>query len=114
MEENSSDLKSIVENIEAYSKTSFDLFKLKMVDKIADIISGIASYSVLFVFILMFFLIGNIALALWLGELSGKLLYGFLMLTGLYAGILLLFILCRRKWIKEPIANTLIRKLLND
>ena len=114
MEQSRFDTKTVLENIEAYSKTSFELFKLKTVDKLADILSGIASYSVFLLFILMYFLVGNIDYALWLGELSGKLLYGFLMLTGLYAGILLLFILFRRKWIKEPIANTLIQKLLKD
>ena len=114
MDENNSDSKSILENIEAYSKTSIDLFKLKIVEKVADIISGIFSLTIVLLLIIMFIFIANISLALWLGELTGKLFYGFLILTGFYGFLIFLLMIFRQKWIKEPISNILIKKLLKD
>ncbi len=103
-------LEPLLEKAEAYSKTSFELLRLKALDKAADVSSTLASRS-LFVLIVSFFAFCiNIAIALWLGDLLGKAYYGFLIVAFCYAivGIILLII---HPFTKSRVKNAIIRQL---
>ena len=95
-----------------YLETRIDLYKLKAVDTSSDIISSLVSkLVVLFVFIICIIAL-NIGIAFFLGELVGRIYYGFFIVAGFYFIAGLLFNSMRRKWFKEPIADNLIKKLL--
>lgn len=102
----------LLEKAEAYSKTSFELLKLKTLDKTADVTSTLVSRS-MFTLVMSFFAFTlNIAIALWLGDLLGKAYYGFLIVASCYllAGVTLLII---HPFIKGRVNNMIIRQLLN-
>lgn len=112
MEPKTNILEPLLEKAEAYSKTSFELIKLKTLDKTADVSSTLFSRS-LFVLIVSFFAFTlNIAIALWLGDLLGKTYYGFLIVASCYAlaGIILLII---HPFIKARVNNAIIKQLFN-
>lgn len=112
MESKSNLIDPLLEKAEAYTKTSFELLKLKTVDKTADVTSTLASRS-LFTLIVSFFAFAlNIAIALWLGDLLGKAYYGFLIVASCYllVGVILLII---HPFIKGRVSNVIIRQLLN-
>ena len=100
----------LLERAEAYSKTSFELLKLKSLDKTADLASTLASRSIFTLIISFFAFAINIAVALWLGDLLGKAYYGFLIVACCYAlaGIVLLVI---HPFIKSRINNAIIKEL---
>jgi hypothetical protein len=84
-------IETLYERTEEYSKTSLELAKLK---------------SLLFVLVL------NIGMALWMGELLGKSYYGFFIVAGFYliAGFIFHFFL--HNWIKKPVSKLIITQVL--
>jgi hypothetical protein len=54
----------------------------------------------------------SIGLSLFLGRLLGAYHYGFFVMGGFYAIVLLVIFIQREKWIKTPISNGLINKML--
>jgi len=102
----------LLEKAEQYGKTSFELLKLKTLDKTADITSSIISRLLLVSIFLLSVLTITIGAALWLGELLGKNYYGFFLVASFYGlcGVILYFI---RPVIKRRLNNSLIIQLLN-
>jgi len=113
METKTDDLiEPLLEKVEAYSKTSFELLKLKALDKTADVSATLFSRS-LFVLIVSFFaFLLNVGIALWLGDILGKAYYGFLIVAACYAivGVILLII---HPFIKARVNNAIIKQLFN-
>lgn len=102
----------LLASAEEYSKTSFDLLKLRSVDKAADISSTLISRLLLLVVILLFTLTLNTAIALWLGDLLGKIYYGFLIVASFY-GLIGLILWLSHSFIKTRIGNSVINQILN-
>jgi len=105
-------IEPLLEKAESYSKTSFELLKLKAVDKTADLSSTLASRALFTIIVSLFAFTVNIAVALWLGELLGKAYYGFLVVASCYAlaGIIVLAI---HPFIKTRVNNAVIKQLFN-
>ena len=112
METTSGILGSLFEKVEAYGMTTFELSKLKVLETITDVVSSVVSRLSVILIISMFALIFNIGLALWLGELTGKIYFGFFIVAAFYlvAGIIMHFFLL--KWIKKPFSNIIISQAL--
>ena len=114
MEDKAAPVEVLVERTQAYIKSSIQLFKLKATDKLAEIVSNLASSFVIVVVIVLFGVNLNIAIALLLGDLLGKAWLGFVLVSGFYAFAGIIFYLLRDKWIKKPIRNSIIEQLLMD
>jgi fatty acid desaturase len=112
MEENGKLLESLLETASEYGKTSFELAKLKSLDKTSDIVSSLVPHSIVFILIATFLLFLNLGLALWLGDILGKAFYGFFVLAAFYilAGIIFHFFLHDR--IKKRVGNYIIKNIL--
>jgi hypothetical protein len=112
MEENTKLLESLLEKASDYGKTSFELVKLKTIDKTADVVSALIPHSVVIVFIASFMLFLNLGLALWLGDILGKTFYGFFVVAAFYimAGIVIHFFL--HDTIRKLIGNYFIKRVL--
>ena len=102
----------LLEKAEAYTKTSFELIKLKMLNKTADVSSSLLSRALVILVFSFFAFLLNIAIALWLGELLGKTYYGFFVVASFYAlaGIILLVM---HSSTKSRVKNTIIKELFN-
>ena len=105
-------IESLFEKTGDYLETRIDLYKLKAVDASSDIISSLASKLIVLLVFAIFVIAVNIGVALFLGDLLGRSYYGFFIIAGFYLLAGLLFNSMRRKWFKEPIADSLIKKLL--
>jgi len=103
---------SLFEKASEYGKTSYKLVKLKTLDKTSDIVSSFIPRSVVFVLIASFILFLNLGIALWLGDLLGKMFYGFFVISGIYviAGIVIYFFL--HKWLKRIVSDYFIKHML--
>jgi hypothetical protein len=112
MDEQSALIESLIEKGEQYGKTTLELLKLKTLDKSADVASNMVSWLVVVVLAVLFFLILNIGVALWLGELMGKSYYGFFAVSGFYAVLALILFIFRKKLIKNPLNNSIITQVL--
>jgi hypothetical protein len=112
MDEQSGLIETLIEKGEQYGKTTIELLKLKTLDKSADVVSNMVSWMIVVIFAVLFFLILNIGVALWLGELLGKSYYGFFAVSGFYALLAIVFTLFRKPWIKKPLNNSIITQVL--
>lgn len=112
MEDNTTLLESLLERASEYGKTSFELIKLKTLDKTTDVVSTLVPHSVVFVLIATFVLFLNLGLALWLGDILGKTFYGFFVVAAFYilAGIIIHFFM--HKWVKKLVGNYFIKHML--
>jgi hypothetical protein len=102
----------LVEKSEAYIKSSVELIRLKTIDQTAEIASSLASKIVVILFIAMFFFTLNIGASLWLGTMLGKNYLGFLIISGVYLFLGLLFYIFRERLIKTPVSNSIISQAL--
>lgn len=112
MEDNTKFLESLLEKATEYGKTSFELVKLKALDKTMDIVSSLIPHSVVFVLIASFLIFLNLGLALWLGEILGKIFYGFFVVAGFYVIIAIIIHFFMHKRIKRLVGNYFIRRVL--
>jgi hypothetical protein len=112
MEESVHSIEVLYEKVREYGDASYQLVKLNTIDKVADISSSVAVRLLVGLLLLVFYLMVNITLALWLGEITGKTYYGFLIIAGFNGLIGLLVNYLFKSRLKQRIANSIIRKLL--
>ena len=112
MEDNAKLIETLLEKATDYGKTSYELVKLKALDKTSDIASSVIPHSIVFVLVASFLVFLNLGLAFWLGEILGKIYYGFFLVTAFYgiAGIVVHFLM--HKWLKKIIWNYIIKLAL--
>jgi fatty acid desaturase len=113
MEDNNAKLlESLFETATEYGKTSYELVRLKTLDKSTDIVSSLVPHSVVFILIASCLLFLNLGLALWLGDILGKAFYGFFVIAAFYVllGIIIHFFM--HKSIKKHVGNYIIKRLL--
>jgi len=110
-EQQPGNIQLLIDRAGDYLETRLELLKLKATQKSSDVVSSIVSTVILVSIMIMFFLIINIGIALLLGELLGKSYYGFFVLAGFYLIAGLIFNAFKGKWVKEPVTNSLIKKV---
>ena len=112
METPKSLIELLLEKIEEYGITTYELTKLKLLKTMALIAPSLLSRLIVIFIISAFILILSIGIALLLGDLLGKLYYGFFIMAAFYlvVGIVLYFYL--HKWIKKPVADSIIKQIL--
>jgi O-antigen/teichoic acid export membrane protein len=105
-------IKTLIDKSKDYLDTKIELTRLKTIDKSADVLSTVVvTVSILFVSAVLI-LFASLGVALLIGKMLGAYHYGFFIMAGFYAIILLVIYVKREKWIKTPIANELINKML--
>jgi hypothetical protein len=113
MEDIGKHIDTLFEKAVEYGKTSLELAKLKAIDRVSDIAASFILKILISVFLFFVILFASLGLAFWLGEVLGKVYFGFLAVAGIY-GILALFMhLFLGKWIKNLIGNSLIKNVLH-
>lgn len=113
MEDNAKLVESLLEKASEYGKTSIELIKLKALDKTLDAASSLIPHSIVLVLVAVFMLFLNIGLSFWLGEILGRIFYGFFAVAAFYgiAGIVLHFFMHKR--LKKIVGDFLVKHVLN-
>jgi hypothetical protein len=104
---------SLIEKTEAFGKTTYELFKLKAVDKVAGGLSSAVSQVVAFLLLFMFLTIASVGIALWLGDVLGKTYYGFFCVAGLYAICGIALVVIKNNFIKRKVSDAIIEHALD-
>jgi len=112
MEDSKKLLESLVDRVTDYGKTSYELVKLQAVDKSSDVVSSVIPHTVVLILVASFMIFFNLGIAFWLGEIIGKLFYGFFIVAGFYVLVGLVVHLFMHKYLKEIIRNYVIKQLL--
>lgn len=112
MEEKATLLENLIDTATDYGKTSYELVKLKAVDKITEVISSLVPLLIVILFIASCLLFLSIGLGFWLGDVTGKTYLGFLIVAGIYIllGVIIRYFLFES--IKRRIGDHLIKHIL--
>ena len=113
MENKHSAIESLVEKAEAFGKTSFELYKLKALDKSSDVLSSLVVKIAVILIALLFITVLNIGISMWLGQQLGKIYHGFFVVAGFYAMVGIIVFLFRQRLIKKPVSNSIILDMMN-
>lgn len=105
-------IKTLIDKSKDYLETKIELARLKTIDKSADVLSAVVVVVSMIFIGSLFIVMISIGISLFLGRILGAYHYGFFIMGGFYAIILLLIYFQREKWIKTPISNELINKML--
>ena len=112
MEDNVKLIEALLEKAVDYGKTTYELVKLKALDKSSDVASSLIPHTAVFVLIASFLLLINFGLAIWLGEILGRIFYGFFVVGAFYAVISVVIRFLMHKWLKKVIRNYIIKQAL--
>jgi hypothetical protein len=112
MEEFSKDMELLVDKTTLYVRTSYNLFRLKTILKASEIVSSIVIISISGILFLAIMVFLSFALSNYIGDLLGETYYGYLVVSGLYLVILMLFKIFFYRIIKRKIQNSIIKKML--
>jgi len=106
-------ISALFEKTEIHLRTTVELYKLKMIDKSADVVSSLTANLAVLVFVILFLISLNIGAAFWIGECMGKAYLGFFIVSGFYGLVSIVLFIFRNRWIKKPVKDLVINKSLN-
>lgn len=111
-EEEISEFEMLYAKVETFGTTSYELAKLKSLEVTTIVATSLISVMSVTVMVVLFTIVFNVGVALWLGDVLGKAYYGFFIVALFYlvVGVILHFFL--RKWIKGPISKLIIKEAL--
>ena len=112
MEDKAKLIEALLEKATDYGNTSFELIKLKTVDKTSDVVSSFIPNIVVFLLIASVIFFINMGLAFWLGEVLGNICYGFFLVAALYGIIGIAIHFFMHKWIKQRLYDYIIKQVL--
>ncbi|MDD2307026.1 MAG: hypothetical protein PHP53_20145 [Prolixibacteraceae bacterium] len=112
MEDTTSTIETLLEKATEYGKSSYELAKLKTLDKTSDVVSTLLANSVVWVILSSFMLFLNLGLAFWLGEILGKIYFGFFVVAVFYGILGVLIYLFMHDWIRKVVSNNFIKQML--
>jgi hypothetical protein len=105
-------LTSLLDSVEEYGKTTFELFKLKRLDKASDLAGNVISRIAAITAFLTFLLMASFGAAFWLGAVLGRIWYGFFVVAAFYGllGVIVYFFM--HKGLKRIFADMIIHQTL--
>lgn len=103
----------LLKKAEEYGKTSYELFRLKSLDKVSSTLSDVVFKGILLGVFTLCILLLNIGVAIYVGEFLGKFYYGFFSVALFYAIVGCSVFFFMNSWIKKRINNSIISQLLN-
>ncbi len=114
MQEKMELIESLLDRVKEYSKTSFELVKLKTFDKTSDVLSSLVQVLLICVFIVMFLLFLNLGIAFWLGKILGNDFWGFFIIGAFYGVIGFIIRVFMYKRLKRLIRDYTIKLMLKE
>ncbi len=112
MEEHVKLIETLIDRAGKYGKTSFELEKLKALDKTTDVLSSLLPLYIAAIIMAACLLFTGLGLAFWLGELFGRIFFGFFAVAGGYFLAGILYYSLMRRWIKRIVCNYMIKQAL--
>lgn len=103
---------TLLEKATDYGKTSYELAKLKAVHKTAEAVSTLLPHSIVLIIFSSCMLFLSLGLAFWLGEVLGKIYYGFFVVAAFYALTAIIIHFFMHDWIKKNISDRMIKQVL--
>lgn len=102
----------LIDKAVAYGKTNLELLKLRAVQRASIMAPAVINRVIIIILSGLFLLVLNIGVAIWVGELLGKMYYGFFVVAGFYGLVTLIYYLFIRKSVNRSVGEWIISELL--
>jgi len=112
METPASQLESLFEKAETFGITTYELSKLKALETTVKVVTSLVSRMAVIAMVAIFLFILSTGVAFWLGELLGRIYYGFFVVAGFYMLVILVLHFFLHKWIRKPLSDSIISQAL--
>lgn len=112
MDHKTTSIELLIEKFETYAKTTIELTKLTTIAKSADVLSSFLSRIVVSIAVVAFVLFFSFGASFMIGEQLGNVYWGFFIVALFYLLLSLFLYLYRTPWIKTPISDKIITKIL--
>jgi uncharacterized BrkB/YihY/UPF0761 family membrane protein len=114
MERTFAKVEEIVRLLKEYINARIELVKIDVIEIVSIIVTQLV--AILFIVLLVFggILFAGVALAIFLAEWTGKLWFGYLLVSLLFLLVSLIFWINRGKIIRKPLINGLLDQLFAD
>ncbi len=93
----------LFQNIKDYIKLQIDLLKINLTEKSSQILSVILSLLIGVILLLVAFIYFSMALVHWMASLLNSMIYGYLIVGGIFVILFLVFYLLRKKIFLNPL-----------
>lgn len=114
MEQTDGLVKVLLTQVGEYGKNSFELTKLKAVQKLIPVATSFTGNLFVLLALYLFVFLLNIGIAMWLGDLLGKPYLGFLYVAAFYLLIGIILYFTAAKLFRTPVSRFIIRQTLNQ
>lgn len=105
-------LENVVSKAGELAESKAELWKLKTAGKFSETISSLIVVMTIVLCVAAAFTILSIGAAIWIGSRLGQPSHGFFIVGGFYTVAGFVIYLFRHKWIKTPLSNIIIDKLV--
>jgi len=113
MENDPTAVEELFYKLKDYGETTVDLYKLKAINKVSGFTSNLIVLIVLIVLLFLILICISAGFALLIGVWLGQAFWGFFIMGVLYLIAGLILFANRRKILKEPISNKLLKELID-
>ena len=107
-------LKDLMDRAEQFAKTNIQLYRLKAIDKVTDVFSSLAAGVVILIIVTFLLIILSIGASLWLGEILGKMYYGFFAVAGFYALLAIVLVAMRKQVLEVFFNNYIVNQIFKE
>jgi len=113
MENSQNHIETLLQTAAEYGKTNYQLAKLKLIDKTSNVVSSLIPLFIVFAILSSFLLFCSLGVAFWIGEILGKVYYGFFVVAGFYCLVGFIMQVFMHRCLKKIICNYFIKLALN-
>ena len=106
-------MEELTDSVKEYVNTRVESVKLSVAEKSSALVANLVAGMLVAAVFLFFLIFAGIALALVLGEWTGKMWAGFLIVAGIYLLIGIIVWIAREKIIRLPVMNALIKQFFS-
>ena len=97
--------------VKEYIATRVELMRLTAIERVTVVASNLITDSFVFITGILTFLFGSLALALWLGELTGSYAAGFGIMTLIYLALTLIVLFTKDKIVDKFLNDFLVKRI---
>jgi len=112
--EEKSTLENFAEHVKEYFNTSFEIVKLKVIDKSLAVVSQLISGIMLAIIFIIAFVFLSIGVAVWISSSMNNSFAGFLIVGGIYLVLALIINAGKEKLIITPVSNIFIKSIFKE
>lgn len=106
-------MENLTNSVEAYSRTSIEIAKLKVLQTTSDVAASLVARLSVVLAVSLFAFVFNVGIALWLGELLGKNYHGFFVVAAFYLLVAALLHFVLPAWMRKTVGGIIITEALN-